>query len=91
MIWLWVGLVVAVAWVGGIGFTRLRTPLDRLHCVTFVNAGCGVSLLAASVAAEGFSNRSGNILLVVALSLLGGAAGSYAVGRALRMRGSELD
>ncbi len=90
---LFVGLMVAVAWLGAAGFARLRTPLDRLHCVTFVNAGCGLALLAASLAGDGFSNRTGNILFVVAINLLGGAAGSYTVGRALRVRGSlpEID
>ncbi len=90
---LFVGLMVAVAWLAAAGFARLRMPLDRLHCVTFVNAGCGLALLAASLTGDGFSNRTGNILLVVALNLLGGAAGSYAIGRALRVRGSlsEID
>lgn len=93
MTWVFVGLLVAVGWLAAAGFARLRNPLDRLHCVTFVNAGCGLAMLAASLAGDGFSNRTGNILLVVALNLLGGAAGSYAVGRALRVRGSipELD
>ena len=90
---LFIALMVAVAWLAAAGFARLRAPLDRLHCVTFVNAGCGLTMLAASVAGDGFSNRTGNILLVVALNLLGGAAGSYAIGRALRVRGSlsEVD
>ena len=93
MTWRFIALMVIVAWLAAAGFARLRTPLDRLHCVTFVNAGCGLALLVASLAEDGFSNRTGNILLVVALSLLGGAAGSYAVGRALRVRGSlsEID
>ena len=93
MTWLFIALMVTVAWLAAAGFARLRTPLDRLHCVTFVNAGCGLALLVASLVEDGFSNRTGNILLVVVLSLLGGAAGSYAVGRALRVRGSlsEID
>lgn len=93
MSWPFIALMVAVAWLAAAGFARLRAPLDRLHCVTFVNAGCGSALLAASLVAEGVSNRTGNILLVVALNLLGGSAGSYAVGRALRVRGSlpEID
>lgn len=88
-----VALLVAAAWLASAGFVRLRTPLERIHCVTFVNAGCGSALFAASLAGEGFSNRTGNILFVVAINLLGGAAGSYAVGRALRVRGSlpEID
>ena len=81
-------VVVGLAWLGVAGFVRLREPLDRLHCVTFVNAGSGVAMLAASVAADGLSSRTGTVVLVLAVNLLGGAAGSYAIGRALRMRGS---
>lgn len=96
MSWLLGGLLavtVALAWLGVAGYVRLREPLDRLHCVTFVNGGCGVALLGASAVADGLSNRTGTILLVLAINLLGGAAGSYAIGRALRLRGSlpELD
>ncbi|MGI4808468.1 MAG: monovalent cation/H(+) antiporter subunit G [Janthinobacterium lividum] len=88
-----VAAMIAVAWLGAAGFARLRAPLDRLHCVTFVNAGCGLALLAASLAAEGVSNRTVNILLVVTVNLFGGAAASHAIGRALRVRGSlpEID
>jgi len=81
-------VLLAAAWLGAAGFARLRTPLDRLHCVTFVNAGCGLALVLASLSSDGFSNRTGNILLVVAVNLLGGAATSHAIGRALRQRGS---
>lgn len=96
MSWLvggWLGLAVLLAWLGVAGFVRLREPLDRLHCVTFVNGGCGVALLLASLCADGLSDRTGTVLLVLAVNLLGGAAGSYAVGRALRLRGSlpEID
>lgn len=96
MSWLtWVCLVavVAIAWLGVAGFVRLREPLDRLHCVTFINAGSGLALLIASLTADGLSSRTGNILLVLAINLLAGAAGSYAIGRALRVRGSlpEID
>ena len=83
-----ISVMVAVAWLGAAGFARLQAPLDRLHCVTFVNAGCGMALVVASIAADGVSNRTGNILLVVAINLFGGAAASFAIGRALRVRGS---
>lgn len=83
-----IAVMIVVAWLGAAGFARLREPLDRLHCATFVNAGCGLALLAASLAADGLSNRTGNILLVVAVNLFGGAAASHSIGRALRVRGS---
>ena len=88
IVWVFVALAIAVAWLAAAGFARLREPLDRLHCATFVNAGCGLALLAASLAGDGLSNRTGNILLVVAVNLFGGAATSYSIGRALRVRGS---
>lgn len=34
-------LLVAVTWLGCVGFARLRAPLDRLHCAAFVNATAG--------------------------------------------------
>ena len=85
--------VILIAWLGVAGFVRLREPLDRLHCVTFVNAGSGLALLVASLIADGVSSRTGNVLLVLAINLLGGATASYAIGRALRVRGSlpEID
>jgi len=90
---LFVAVAVAVMWLAAAGYVRLRHPLDRLHCATFVNAGAGLALLAACLAAEGVSDRAGNILVVVAVNLLGGAAASYATARALRLRGSlpEVD
>lgn len=82
------GVTVLLAWLGASGFARLRTPLDRLHCVAFVNAACGLPLIAAALVSDGLSDRAGKIILVVALNLLAGAAGAHAVGRALRVRGS---
>ena len=73
VVWLLLAVVVGVAWLGVAGFVRLREPLDRLHCVTFVNAGGGVALLAASAAADGLSSRTGTVVLVLAINLLGGA------------------
>ena len=79
-------LLVLAAWLGAAGFARLRTPLDRLHCATFVNAACGTALLLAALLADGLSDRVLKILLIVGASLLAGAATSHAIGRALLLR-----
>jgi multicomponent Na+:H+ antiporter subunit G len=79
-------VVVLGAWVGCIGFARLRSPLDRLHCSTFVNTASGSAITAAAFVADGFSARAGTVLLIAALSLLIGAALSHASGRALLLR-----
>lgn len=81
-------VMVLSAWLGCAGFARLREPLDRIHCVAFVNATAGAALVIAGFVADGPSDRAFKILLVVGASLLGGAAMSHATGRALLERGS---
>jgi len=81
-------VLVLAAWLGAAGFARLRAPLDRLHCVTFVNAGCGLPLIVAACVRDGLSDRTGKIVLAVTISLFSGAATAHAIGRALRVRGS---
>ena len=80
-------LLVGATWLGCLGFARLRRPLDRLHCATFVNASGGLLLAAVAFAADGASDRAFKVLLTVAVSLVSGAALSHAVGRALIYRG----
>jgi multisubunit Na+/H+ antiporter MnhG subunit len=80
--------VVLAGWLGVVGFLRLRAPLDRLHCAAFVNAAGGLLLILAALAADGFSDRTGKIVLLVAANLCGGAAAAHAIGLALRRRGS---
>ncbi len=79
-------VVVGVVWLGCLGFARLRTPLDRLHCVAFVNAAAGTALCVAAFLADGPSTRAWKILLTVIVSLCYGAALSHASGRALWLR-----
>ena len=83
------GIVVLAVWLGCIGFVRLRTPLDRMHCVAFVNTTAGSALVLAAFLSDGASARAGKILLVAGASLLAGAATSHAVGRAIHLRGSK--
>ena len=81
------GLLVAVTWLGCLGFARLRSPLDRLHCASFVSAAGGVLLAVIAFAADGPSDRAFKVLLTVAATLAAGSALSRAVGRALLQRG----
>jgi multicomponent Na+:H+ antiporter subunit G len=79
-------LAVLCAWLGCVGFVRLRGPLDRLHCVAFVNVTVGLTVTLAAFAADGVSTRSLKILLIFALTLLAGAAGTHVTGRAVLRR-----
>ncbi len=79
-------LAMLCAWLGCAGFVRLRGPLDRLHCVAFVNVTVGATLTLAAFAADGVSTRSLKVLLILALTLLAGAAGTHVTGRALLRR-----
>jgi multicomponent Na+:H+ antiporter subunit G len=81
-------LAVLAAWLASAGFARLRAPLDRMHCVAFVNATSGVAVLLAALLAEGPTTRVFKILLIVGIGLLAGAAMSHATGRALLLRGT---
>ncbi len=84
-------VMVAAAWLGCLGFARLRTPLDRLHCVAFVNATAGIALTIAAFVADGLaSTRAWKILLMTMVSLGAGAALSHASGRALWMRADPV-
>ena len=81
-------VVVLSAWLGCAGFARLRAPLDRMHCIAFVNATSGLALTIASFVSDGLSTRSLKVLLITGLGLLAGAAMSHAIGRSLLLRGS---
>jgi multicomponent Na+:H+ antiporter subunit G len=82
-------LAVAAAWLGTLGFARLRTPVDRLHCVTFVNVVSGLGVVLAALVSDGISIRWGKIVLILALNLIGGAAISHVTARALFQRGGR--
>lgn len=78
--------MVFAAWLGAVGFARLRDPVDRIHCVTFVNAVCGLLLLMAAALTDGPSDRLLKILLMVGVNLVAGAAISHVTGRAILQR-----
>lgn len=81
-------LIVLSVWFSQLGFARLVTPLSRLHAVTFVYVTAGASVLVLVLIADGVSVRAGKTALVLVVALLGGAATSHAIGRALWLRGS---
>lgn len=81
-------LMVASVWLACAGFVRLPAALDRLHATNFVYAAGGATLLLAAALTDGFSTRVLKIAFILLCSLLGGAAGVHAVGRALASRGS---
>jgi multicomponent Na+:H+ antiporter subunit G len=79
-------LLAASVWIGGIGFARLSSPYDRLHCAAFVAASGGLLITLAAFLADGASDRAWKILLVVTLLLVNGAALSHALGRSIAWR-----
>lgn len=80
---------VAAAWIAALGFRRLRTPLERLHAVTFVNVAGGGALLVAAFAADGLSPRAVKCAALWLATLLIGALLSHVTGRALHIRDGE--
>ena len=79
-------VMVISAWLGAFGALRLRSPLDKLHAVAFINAAAGVALAAAGFLEDGVSTRSIKLACLVAVVLVVGAAASHAAGRAILLR-----
>lgn len=84
-------LATLCTWIGCVGFARLSSAYDRLHCATFIAASAGPLLVLAAFRADGASDRAWKILLLVVLVLVNGAALSHAVGRAVAWRESGAD
>jgi multisubunit Na+/H+ antiporter MnhG subunit len=81
-------LVVAVAcvWLGCLGFVRLTSAYDRLHCVTFAAVAAGGAVLLASWADLGMSPTMLKILFLLLYAVVNGAALGHATGRAILHR-----
>jgi multisubunit Na+/H+ antiporter MnhG subunit len=73
---------IAGAWLAALGFVRLSTPFDRIHCVTFATVFCGIVIAVAVLAADGFSDRTAKAWLLLLTVLASGATLSHAIGRA---------
>lgn len=79
-------LLVAAVWLGAVGFARLAWPLDRLHCVTFVNITCGALILAAAGLWGGAADDVIKVALLLGSLLVGGAAIAHATARMIMQR-----
>lgn len=79
-------LAVLTAWLGAAGFARLAWPLDRLHCVTFVNVTCGALLLIAAGLWGGPPDDVIKVALLFGALLVGGAVVAHATARAILQR-----
>lgn len=80
---------IAMVWLGTIAFLRLRTPLDRLHVVTFVNVAALGLMVVAAFLADGVTSRSLKCAFIWLFVVGGGALLSHATARALHLRGGE--
>lgn len=83
------GCGVLAAWIGTLGFLRLRTPLDRLHAVTLINVTTGGAILVAAFLSEGATSRTLKCALIYVVMLASGALISHVTGRALHLREGE--
>lgn len=79
-------LLVLTAWLGAAGFARLAWPLDRLHCVTFVNVACGTLTLIAAGLWGGSVDDVIKVAFLITVLLVGGAAIGHATARAIVRR-----
>lgn len=82
-------IATAMMWLGAIAFLRLRTPLDRLHVVTFVNVATLGSLVIAAFLNDGVTSRSLKCAFIWLFAVGGGALLSHATARALHLRTGE--
>lgn len=80
------GFAVLTVWLSVIAYFRLRTPLQRIHVVTFVNITSVGLIAAAALLNDGFSARSLKCLLIWLVTLPIGALLSHVTGRALYIR-----
>ena len=80
------GLAVLSAWIGALGFARLTSALDRLHCVGFTTIAAGLPLVLAAFVADGPSTRAFKLLLLWLVALIAGAALNQAAARAIFTR-----
>jgi len=79
-------LAVAATWLGAVALTRLAWPLDRLHCVTFVNIASGALILLAAALWGGSADEVIKAAILLGTLLVGGAAIGHSTARAIVRR-----
>ena len=82
-------LAVLSAWIAAAALWRLRTPLERLHAVTFVNVAGGGAVLLAAGLTDGLSPRVLKCAAIWLAILLIGALLVHVTGHALHIRDGE--
>lgn len=80
---------VISAWLAALAFVRLRTPIERLHTVAFVNVVTGAAITLAALLSDGISDRSGKVVLLWLMTVGAGALIAFRLARALHLRGGE--
>ena len=82
-------LVVAVlgAWFGAYAFLHFKTPLERIHAVTFTNIVTLGAIMLAGFCAKGITSQTLKCGFIFIITALFGALLSHAIGRAIHFRG----
>ena len=81
--------VVLSSWIAALAFLRLKTPLERLHVVTFANVLILGAIVCAGFASRGMTSQTLKFVLLWLVNLAAGALLSHATARALHLRGGE--
>lgn len=76
---------VACAWLGMLALVRLRTPLQRLHAVTFINIAAGAPIVLAAFCTDGITSRALKCAFVYATVAITGALLAQVTGRAAHL------
>nr|WP_246482116.1 monovalent cation/H(+) antiporter subunit G [Methylorubrum zatmanii] len=82
-------MAVASVWIAALALWRLRTALERLHTVTFVNVAGGGAVLLAAWLTDGLSPRALKCAAIWLATVLVGALLSHVSGHALHLRDGE--
>jgi multicomponent Na+:H+ antiporter subunit G len=83
------GLGVLAAWLAVAAYMRLRTPLQRLHALSFLNAVSGSCFLIGVWLSDGASTRALKSVLIWVMMLLVGALLAQGSARMLLLREQE--
>lgn len=79
---------VIACWIAALSFARLRTPLERIHAVSFANIAGGAMLtLAAMIGST--PAAAAKCALIWLLTVIVAALLSHVTGRALLLRDGE--